>query len=1408
MPAADPRAEAIFLAATEIPDATARSKYLDEYCAGDALLKARVLSLLQAHDHPDSLLDQPVVKSPDPELAATRAYENPDDTRAMPGQSEEIDDEPLHFLAPSSRPDSLGKIGQYEVLEVLGKGGFGIVFRAFDDKLQRVVAVKVMAPSLATTSPARKRFLREARSSAAVRHENVVQVHAVEEQPLPHLVMEFVPGETLQQRLDRTGPLDTAEVLKIGRQIAEGLAAAHATGLIHRDIKPSNILVDGGANPVVKITDFGLARAADDASLTRSGVVAGTPMYMAPEQAKGEPLDHRADLFSLGSVLYVLASGRPPFRASSTLAVLKRVADDAPRPIREIIPEVPEWLCRIIEKLHAKDPEQRYQKSREVADTLKDCEEQLKANGKLSDYSRIPGVMKKPRRSHRKLIVGVWLFALAMWGAIFFGEPAYRSAAHLGAIEIVPQSALMSVTVWKDGRAVFGPHDARRHSTITLEPGRYKIEPSVAPGRSVARWELTTNYLFSGQGTVSHDAAPEFDVPRGASVTVRAVMRDGVPEPPPPPTALDDGWVQLFNGKDLTGWKTHPQQQGTWEVKDGILVGSTRLSHLFTDRYNFTNFHLRVELKINKGGDSGIRFRTPFSLIFPRQPGWRVVPAGGYGVVFTDAHGTVRTGSIRRTNPPEAAISLFTVENDALTRPDEWQSLEVIASGNRTIVKIDGSEVANGIDPQSLYSRGHIALQCLSPQTIVQFRKIEIKELPAPSEPGWESLFNGKDLTEWKTHPKDSKGAWKVKDGYLAVEGADVANLFSQRSNYSDFHLRIEAKCGSETKATVGLRAPFAIEDWGGVKCMGTGLGRYAGRNFFGFSHNTATKEFPIKADEWFTQEWILTGDVLAVKLNGEDVAAHNGIPKEFKQGHLLLSAPAGIQFRKIEIKELQASSPEETGLPASWRRFPVPGAGFSVMLPANPESREDAIPNGATAKSYGVEVQPGHALYVVSTVPLDAKLKAELTKDPDEAYRRTLRGAINNAGIDQVKRITFGGLHGAEVVTREPTTGKHVHIRLFVIRDHVGILIAMDDAPTPSPMAQAYFNSLKVEEPTIVLPRPMRPIVMNQWGTLVDPTAACKVDTRVGQAAFSVPGDKTRILFPKLNMDAPRWLWDTDGDFTYQVTVQGFPWPKKGTSAAGPGGNSYREAGFLVWVDENNFVRFGRAGLGESEDGQPYWHAEGFVGGERILDERDWVDGPLYHLQVERRGGSLVLRRSIDGSKWTDWRTIDKLAMPPRVKVGLIALNNTTEPFHPVFENLATGVYSVREPAPSPREFPGRSPIVAALAAKLDAKQKSLDTAKARYKAGTESHLEVTIAELEVIEAKIQLAEAEGNSGNVAKLADEAVTKFQAKRDFVAAQVADGRVPADSVNAIDAEIADAKVRQAKAREKAQEKKP
>ena len=308
------------------------------------------------------------------------------------------------------------ELGHFDVLETIGRGGFGVVVKAFDQKLQRIVAIKMMSAQMAVNSPARKRFVREARAGAAVRSENVVRIYAVEEKPTPYLVMEYVPGISLQQHLNRTGPLEVAEVLKIGAQIARGLAAAHATGLVHRDIKPANVLLEDGMNTMVKLTDFGLARAADDASLSQSGMVVGTPMYMAPEQARGDAFDHRADLYSLGSVLYVMVTGRPPFRASSVLLVLKRVVEEDPRPIREIIPESPQWLCDIIAKLHAKDPKQRFGSAEAIAIVLEKCLEDLQQGITVQ-----PPVPHKPVRSKKwPAIAAIGFVSCAALAALLF----------------------------------------------------------------------------------------------------------------------------------------------------------------------------------------------------------------------------------------------------------------------------------------------------------------------------------------------------------------------------------------------------------------------------------------------------------------------------------------------------------------------------------------------------------------------------------------------------------------------------------------------------------------------------------------------------------------------------------------------------------------------------------------------------------------------------------------------------------------------------------------------------------------------------------------------------------------------------------------------------------------------------
>lgn len=279
----------------------------------------------------------------------------------------------LNSLSPSDDPNRLGRLGGYEISGVVGVGGMGVVLKAFDTALDRVVAIKVMAPHLASNATARKRFAREAKAAAAVLHPNVIPIHSVSsDETTPYLVMGYVRGGSLQKRIDREGTLSTVEILRIGSQIAAGLSAAHEQGLVHRDIKPENILLEDGVERLT-LTDFGLARAVDDASLTQHGAIAGTPQYMSPEQARGEAVDQASDLFSLGSVLYTLCTGRVPFRAESSHSVMRKIIDEAPKPIRELNPEIPDWLVMIIDRLMAKDKTERFPSAKELHILLDAC---------------------------------------------------------------------------------------------------------------------------------------------------------------------------------------------------------------------------------------------------------------------------------------------------------------------------------------------------------------------------------------------------------------------------------------------------------------------------------------------------------------------------------------------------------------------------------------------------------------------------------------------------------------------------------------------------------------------------------------------------------------------------------------------------------------------------------------------------------------------------------------------------------------------------------------------------------------------------------------------------------------------------------------------------------------------------
>ncbi len=392
-----------------------------------------------------------------------------------------------------------GLLGHYRIVRPLGQGNMGVVFLAHDLTLDRAVAIKVLAPERALNPDARLRFIREAKSAAAIHHANVVPVYAVDQSgTLPYLVMKFVNGRSLEEKIRSEGPLAPAEVIRLGIQIASGLAAAHAQGLIHRDIKPSNILLDGPAEEV-RISDFGLARALDDAGLTQEGTVAGTPLYMAPEQARGEAVDHRADLYSLGSVLYATCVGRPPFQGTSSMAVLRKVSDESPVAVLQVRPEVPPTLSELIAKLHARDPADRVQSAAEVASILKSVAENPEPS---SAHTAEPVRLKPPpagrRKSRRRLLAACVLMSIPV---VTLGLTEAAGITHVseimttvlnirtpsGTLVVEVDDPSVSVLVEDGGEQVVikgtGFHEVRlrpgRHAVRTTKDGAPAVEQSV-----------------------------------------------------------------------------------------------------------------------------------------------------------------------------------------------------------------------------------------------------------------------------------------------------------------------------------------------------------------------------------------------------------------------------------------------------------------------------------------------------------------------------------------------------------------------------------------------------------------------------------------------------------------------------------------------------------------------------------------------------------------------------------------------------------------------------------------------------------------------------------------------------------------------------------------------------------------
>jgi WD40 repeat protein len=374
------------------------------------------------------------------------------------------------FLSPPGSPDELGRLGRFVVRRTLGAGGMGIVFVADDPRLGRSVALKVVRPELLGRADSREKFLAEARSIAGVENEHVVGIHEADEaNGVPYLVMPLLQGESLEEHGTRRGPLPIDELLRLAREIAEGLRAAHERGLIHRDIKPANVFVTEQGR--AKILDFGLAQALGGSSENPDdvGKICGTLSYMTPEQALSNPVDARADLFSLGCVMYRLATNRKPFHGTELLSLLIQVVEHHPEPPTKLRPDLPSEVEALILRLLEKRPDDRPASAREVVESIRTIER------RRSRAARWP-----------RLLAAVAAVMLAA-GLTFWLTP--RNGAEVAPED--PAEVTLSLDeadqrlIIRRGEDDEETIDLKTKAAYSLKPGTYTLRPAVKSARAL-----------------------------------------------------------------------------------------------------------------------------------------------------------------------------------------------------------------------------------------------------------------------------------------------------------------------------------------------------------------------------------------------------------------------------------------------------------------------------------------------------------------------------------------------------------------------------------------------------------------------------------------------------------------------------------------------------------------------------------------------------------------------------------------------------------------------------------------------------------------------------------------------------------------------------------------------------------
>ena len=364
--------------------------------------------------------------------------------------------------------------GRYEIIKELGKGGMGVVYQAHDPQIDRPVALKVLRADRLVSEDFVSRFFKEAKFIGRLSHPNIVTVYDVgRDHGTIYIAMEYLQGEPFNEVI-RSGRLSVGKIIDIALQVANALGYAHEKGIIHRDIKPSNIILTDEGN--VKLTDFGIARAEDSnaAQQTQTGVILGTPSYMSPEQVMGKRVDGRSDLFSLGVILYELIVGRKPFEGDHFTAIFRAITDDIPVAPLKIDASIPQSLSDLIMKALAKNPDERFQTSKEMSDALKIC---FQAKNSLL----LPGKpISPPKKSVAFVLIMGLMAAVILGGTIYFFKkqlPLLSTSVEVNKLVY----AILMVTSSPSGAQVFLDNSNKGNTPINIEIpiGKYEVRVSL-----------------------------------------------------------------------------------------------------------------------------------------------------------------------------------------------------------------------------------------------------------------------------------------------------------------------------------------------------------------------------------------------------------------------------------------------------------------------------------------------------------------------------------------------------------------------------------------------------------------------------------------------------------------------------------------------------------------------------------------------------------------------------------------------------------------------------------------------------------------------------------------------------------------------------------------------------------------